>query len=170
MREQAKFQDAKVLIFKIGQEEYGVHINQVVSIERMQTVEITPYPNRAPHVLGVAYIRSMVTPIVDMRAALTGQSLTQTDATRMIIVKVYDKEIGLIVDAATDVLDLPPDSVEQTNILETNNVSYLMGISKFDHRFVILLDIEKLLENTTNLDDLKEMVQNFINNKEEAEV
>jgi purine-binding chemotaxis protein CheW len=82
---------------------------------------------------------------------------------------VYDKEIGIIVDAATDVLDLPAESVEQTNILETNNVSYLLGISRFDNRIVILLDIEKLLENTTNLDDLRDMIQSFINSNEGAE-
>ncbi|MEH7300166.1 chemotaxis protein CheW [Neobacillus drentensis] len=169
MKDQVKFQDAKVLIFKLGQEEYGVHINQVVSIERMQTLSITPYPNRASHVLGVASIRDVVIPIVDMRAALTGEALKQTDVTRIIIVRVYDKEIGIIVDAATDVLDLPAESVEQTNILETNNVSYLLGISRFDNRIVILLDIEKLLENTTNLDDLRDMIQSFINSNEGAE-
>jgi purine-binding chemotaxis protein CheW len=169
MNDQVKFQDAKVLIFKLGQEEYGVHINQVVSIERMQAVAITPYPNRAAHVLGVASIRNLVIPIVDMRAALTGESLNQTDVTRIIIVRVYDKEIGIVVDAATDVLDLPQESVEQTNIIETNNVSYLLGISKFDQRLVILLDIEKLLENTTNLDELRDMIQSFITSNEEVQ-
>ncbi|WP_413300405.1 chemotaxis protein CheW [Bacillus sp. 1P10SD] len=169
MKELSKFQDSKALIFKISQEEYGVHINQLVSIERMQTVTITPYPNRAPHVLGVTSIRNVVIPVVDMRAALTGESLKQTDVTRMIIVRADHKDIGIVVDAATDVLALPPESIEQTNLLETKDVSYLLGVSKFDHRLVILLDIEKLLENTTNLDELRDMVQSYVNNQELAE-
>ncbi|WP_052353712.1 chemotaxis protein CheW [Neobacillus jeddahensis] len=148
-------QDNKTLIFKVDNEEYGVHINQVVSIERMQ--EITPYPNRPAHVLGVTTIRDVVTPIVDLREALTGESVQVADASRMIIVQVYDKEIGLVVDAATDVLNIPEDTIQHPNLLEAKDVSYLKGISKLDERLIILLDIEKLLEDTTNLDELKEI-------------
>jgi purine-binding chemotaxis protein CheW len=155
MKEQMKFQDIKTLIFKVGQEEYGVSISQVVSIERMQ--DITPYPNRPAHVLGVTTIRNVVMPVVDLRAALTGESLKPSDAARIIIVQVYDNEIGLVVDAATDVLDIVPDTIQHPNLLEAKDASYLKGISKLDHRLVILLDIEKLLEDTTNLDELKEI-------------
>lgn len=155
MTEQTMTQDGKTLIFKVDKEEYGVHINQVVSIERMQ--EITPYPNRPPHVLGVTTIRNVVTPVVDLRAALTGEKVKLADASRMIVVQVSDKEIGLVVDAATDVLDITHDSIQHPNLLETRNVSYLKGISKLDQRLVILLDIAKLLEDTTNLDELKEI-------------
>jgi len=169
MEEQIKFQDSKVLIFKLGQIEYGISISQVVSIERMQAISITSYPNRPPHVLGVTSIRNGVTPIVDIRAALTGEVLQQTDVTRMIIVKVYDKEIGLVVDAATDVLELPPETIDYTNILETKDVSYIIGVSKLESRLVILLDIENLLDDTTNLDELKQMIESFMTNKEKAE-
>jgi purine-binding chemotaxis protein CheW len=155
MENQDKNQDLKMLIFKVGQEEYGVHISQVVSIERMQ--DITPYPNRPAHVLGVTSIRNVVTPVVDLREALTGESLKTSDEARIIIVQVYDKEIGLVVDAATDVLDIDPDTIQHPNLLEEKDFSYLKGISKLDHRLLILLDIEKLLEDTTNLDELKEI-------------
>ncbi|CRK80934.1 chemotaxis protein CheW [Neobacillus massiliamazoniensis] len=148
-------EDFKVLIFKVGREEYGVNIDQVVSIERMQ--DITPYPNRLPHVLGVTSIRNAVTPVVDLRSALTGKSLEPSDSLRIMIVQVYEKEIGLVVDAATDVLDITPDTIQHPKLLEEKDVSYLKGISQLEHRLVILLDIEKLLEDTTNLDELKEI-------------
>lgn len=155
MQEQSKFQDVKTLIFKVGQEEYGVHISQVVSIERMEN--ITPYPNRPPHVLGVASIRNVVTPVVDLSSALTSGSLLGKDSSRIIIVQVHNQPIGLLVDAATDVLDISPETIQHPNLLEIKDVSYLKGISKLEHRLVILLDIEKLLEDTTNLDELKEI-------------
>jgi purine-binding chemotaxis protein CheW len=159
MENQDKVQDLKTLIFKVSQEEYGVHISQVVSIERMQS--ITPYPNRPPHVLGVTSIRNVALPVVDLRAALTGESITPTVATRIIIVQTYEQAIGLVVDAATDVLDIPPDTIQHPNLLETKDVSYLKGVSKLDHRLLILLDIEKLLKDTTNLDELKEIRNTF---------
>lgn len=159
MEIQDTLQDLKTLVFKVGQEEYGVNISQVVSIERMQ--DITPYPNRPPHVLGVTTVRNVVTPVVDLRGALTGQTMHPTDATRIIIVQTVDQAIGLVVDAATDVLDIPSDTVQHPNLLETKRDSYLKGISKLDHRLIILLDIEMLLEDTTKLDELKEMKDAF---------
>jgi purine-binding chemotaxis protein CheW len=154
MKEQIKFQDNKSLIFKVGQEEYGIHISQVISIERMQN--ISSYSNMPPHVLGVTSIRNVVTPVVNMREALTGESLQPTDAMGIIIVQVAEKVIGLVVDAATDVLDLVPDTIQHPNLLETKVVSYLKGISKLDNRLIFLLDIEKLLEETTNFDKWRE--------------
>lgn len=158
---QIKQDDFKTLVFKVGQEEYGIHIGQVVSIERMQN--ITPYPNRPPHVLGVTSIRNIVTPVVDIRAALTGQSLKPTDAAQIIIVQVDEKTIGLVVDAATDVLDISTTTIQYPAISETKDVTYLKGIAKLDNRLFILLDIEKLLEDTTNLDELKEIKDSLIN-------
>lgn len=149
----------KTLVFKVAQEEYGVQINQVVSIERMQ--EITPYPNRPLHVLGVTTIRNIVTPVVDLRSALTGKAVELTETARMIIVHADGKEIGLVVDAATDVMDIDQDTIQQPRLMETETISYLKGISYHNDRLIILLDIERLLEDMTNLDELKEIKEAF---------
>lgn len=149
------YQELKTLVFRVGQEHYGIHINQVVSIERMQ--EITSYPNRPPYVVGVTTVRDEVIPVVDLRAALSGESFQHEDSSRIIIVQVYKNSIGLLVDAATDVLDIAVESIQQPNLLETREVSYLKGIAKLEQRLLILLDIERLLEDTTNLDDLNEI-------------
>ncbi|MED3624022.1 chemotaxis protein CheW [Neobacillus thermocopriae] len=159
MQNQNHITDYKAVIFKVGEEEYGVHINQVISIERMQ--EITPYPNRPAHVLGVTVLREVVTPVIDLRSALRGEALIPSDSSRIILVLVEDKQIGLIVDAATDVLDIMIDTIQHPNLLDSKEISYLKGISKMDDRLIILLDIEKLLEKTTNLDELKEIKETF---------
>ncbi|WP_318507809.1 chemotaxis protein CheW [Bacillus sp. T3] len=152
-------QDLKTLVFRVGKEHYGIHINQVVSIERMQS--ITPYPNRPPYVLGVTTVREEVIPVVDLCAALTGESFQHEASSRIIIVQVYGNAIGLLVDAATDVLDIAADIIQKPNLFETREVTYLKGIAKQEERLLILLDIEKLLEDTTNLDDLKE-IKNYL--------
>jgi purine-binding chemotaxis protein CheW len=151
-----ELEDSKTLVFRVGQEEYGVHISQVVSIERMQ--EITTFPNRPPFVLGVTTVRSVVTPVVDMRTALIGEALEVSHTTRIIIVMVNEQEIGLVVDAAVDVIDILPETIQHPNLMmQIKNVSFLKGISKLESRLIILLDIEQLLEDTTNLNELKEI-------------
>ena len=95
---------------------------------------ITSYPNRPPHVLGVTTIRNLVMPVVDLRSALTGESLETTAVNRMIIVQVHGKEIGLVVDSATDVLDITPETVQHPNLLDSKNISYLKGITRLHNR------------------------------------
>lgn len=148
-------QENKVLVFKVGQEEYGVHISQVVSIERM--MEIKTYPNRPAHVLGVITVRNVVIPVVDMRAALAEGAFSPSDAARTVIFQAADQEVGLVVDAATDVIDIPSDTIQRPNLLAEKDISYIKGVSKLNERLIILLDIEKLLEKTTNLAELKEI-------------
>jgi purine-binding chemotaxis protein CheW len=148
-------QGLKVLIFKIVQEEYGIDINQVVSIERMQ--EIIPYPNRPLYVLGVTKVREIVIPVFDLRSALTGQSFETTNDTRMIIVQVKDNEIGLLVDDATDVMDIDLETIQHPKLFEAKEVSYLKGISKLENRIIILLDIEEFLEDMMNFDGLEDI-------------
>jgi purine-binding chemotaxis protein CheW len=155
MKEQIMLKDYKTLILLIGQEEYGIHINHVVSIERMQHID--HYSDMPPHVLGVITIRDVLTPVVDLRSAITGELLQLTDAMRIIVVRVDEKAIGLVVDAATDVLDLEPNTIQHQNLLETKNVSYLKGISEVDNRLIILLDIEKLLVEATNFPEWRDL-------------
>jgi purine-binding chemotaxis protein CheW len=169
MDDQNKLNDITVLVLKVGEEEYGIHIKQIVSIERMQGLNITAYPNRQPHVLGFSSIRNVVVPIVDFRSALNGDSLNELDGTRMIIVQVLDKEIGIVVDSATDVIDVTSETIQYPNLLETREVSYFKGVSKIDDRFIILLDIEKLLENTTNLDELKSLIDSYVDSEGSSE-
>ncbi|WP_042355990.1 chemotaxis protein CheW [Bacillus rubiinfantis] len=148
-------EELKVLVFRIGEEEYGIQIQQVISIERME--EIRTYPNRPAHVLGVMTVREVITPVVDMRAALSEGTFVPSDTSRTIVVQVNGQEVGLVVDAATDVLTIPEDTIQRPRLMADKDISYLNGVSKLDNRLIILLDIERLLEKTTNLDELKEI-------------
>ena len=145
----------KTLVLKVGVEEYGVPISQVVSIERMQ--EINPYPNRPAHVLGVTTIRGKITPVVDMKSALNGMLLEPKDSARLIVVTAGDMEVGLAADAATDVIEIDLASIQQPHLLESKKAGYLKGMADIGGRLIILMDAEELLEDTANLDDLKDV-------------
>ncbi|WP_233522926.1 chemotaxis protein CheW [Peribacillus saganii] len=63
----------KIIAFRIGNEEFGLHIDQVFSIEQMQ--EVTPIPNMPEHVVGVIDLRGIVTPVIDLRKVLAKSSI-----------------------------------------------------------------------------------------------
>lgn len=143
MSEQA-FEDIKVIIFRLKKEEYGVDVRQVNSIERME--HITRVPNTPPFVKGVINLRGVVIPIVDLRKRFGIEEKDYNDSTRIIIVNVEDMEVGLIVDAANDVVDLPAGTIEPPpKVVGGVESKYLRGVAKLSNRLLILLNLDKVL-------------------------
>ncbi|WP_050009172.1 chemotaxis protein CheW [Caldalkalibacillus thermarum] len=138
----SKLESHKIVAFRLGTEEYGVPIGQVVSIERMQ--KPTKIPKVPKHIRGVLNIRQQVIPIADLRTYLLEAECTDEDDTRIIVIDVDGRSMGLVVDEAKDVLDIDPDQVQQVDLHGAASESVL-GIAKVDERLIILLNMSKLL-------------------------
>ncbi|QHS22267.1 chemotaxis protein CheW [Virgibacillus sp. MSP4-1] len=134
----------KVIVFQIKNEEYGAPVDAVGSIERM--VEVTRVPGTPPFVKGVINLRGVVTPIIDLRERFGIEPAEYDDRTRIIIVSLEDKEVGMIVDTANDVIDVSADAIEPPpEVIGSVDVDYIRGVAKLDNRLLILLNIEKVL-------------------------
>lgn len=145
--------DQKVIVFQLADEEYALSVEQVGSIERMLT--ITRVPQAANFVKGVINLRGVVTPVIDLRSRFDIMESEHTDATRIIITYINEMEVGLIVDAANDVIDIPRQSIEPApSVVGSIDVNYISGVAKLDDRLLILLDLEKVL-TTEEIDELK---------------
>ncbi|HHY74646.1 MAG TPA: purine-binding chemotaxis protein CheW [Bacillus bacterium] len=145
--------DLKVIVFQLKDEEYGIPVQQVQSIERM--MHITRVPKVAKFVKGVMNLRGVVTPIIDLRNRFGIEEAEYSESTRIIIVGVGDMEVGLIVDAANDVVDIPEEAIEPPpEVVGSIEVEYLNGVAKLDKRLLILLNLEKVL-NTEGMKDFK---------------
>ncbi|WNF35439.1 chemotaxis protein CheW [Bacillaceae bacterium IKA-2] len=145
--------EVKVIVFQLKDEEYGVEVDQVRSIERMQ--HITRVPRTLDFVKGVINLRGVVTPIIELRKRFGIEEIETTDSTRIIIVAAGNLEVGLIVDAANDVVDIPNNVVEPPpEVVGGVEVDYLRGVAKMDKRLLILLNLDKVL-NSTELKETK---------------
>ena len=83
----------------------------------------------------------------------------QTDDNRIVVVDIGGQDIGVVVDAVTEVLRILSDSVEPpSSVITTADSDYLMGICKMESRLIILLDLERVLseEEKTLLADAAE--------------
>lgn len=154
MQEQKRsVEEIKVIVFRLHNEEYGVEVSQVRSIERME--HITRVPRTPEFVKGVINLRGVVTPIVDLRSRLGLEAVPYTDSTRIIIVSVGEVEVGLIVDAANDVIDIPADAIEPPpKVVGGVEAVYLRGVAKLEKRLLILLNLDKVL-NTEEIRQLE---------------
>src|SRR5713226_7471908 len=102
--------ELQVVGFRIGNETYGVRIAAVREIVRVP--EITSVPNAPDTIEGVINLRGKIIPVMDLRKRF-GQADVQHDKkNRILVVELDHKLVGLIVNAASEVLKIPPSDVE----------------------------------------------------------
>lgn len=136
--------DQKVIIFQLNDEEYGIPVQQVRSIERV--LHITRVPRTASFVKGVINLRGVVTPIIDLRTRFNLEASEYQDSTRIIIAASDDMEVGLIVDSANDVIDIPVDAIEPApEVVGVVESEYINGVARVNKRLLILLNLDKVL-------------------------
>ena len=142
--------DLKVIVFQLQDEDYGIPVQQVRSIEKVQ--HITRVPGTVPYIKGVINLRGVVTPIIDLRKRFGIQVLENTESTRMIIVSTEDMEVGFIVDSANDVIDIHSDIIEPApEVVGSVEVEYIQGVAKLDKRLIVMIDLEEVLKNGQSL-------------------
>lgn len=131
--------------FKLGDEEYGIDILQVKTIERM--LPITRVPKAPDFVEGVINLRGEIVPVIDLKKRFDLPASEVTDNTRIIIVTVDDLTVGMIVDSATEVVHLPQNAIEPAPAITGGiDSNYLDGVGKIDEKLLILLNSAKVLK------------------------
>lgn len=144
----------KSIVFQLNNEEYALPVSYVGGIETM--MPITRVPGVPKFVKGVFNLRGVVTPIIDLRERFDISNYENTKSTRIIILQINDVEVGLIVDAAYDVVDIPKSKIEPSpDVIGSVQVDYIHGVAKLEERLLILLDMERVL----NIVETKEQYQ-----------
>ena len=134
----------KVVVFQLKNKEYAIPVERVKAIEKV--LHITRVPNATNYIKGVINLRGVVTPIIDLRARFELAQQEYTESTRIIIVSVDEMEVGLIVEAANDVIDIPIENIEpQPDVVGTDEAEFITGVAKINKRLLILIDLEKVL-------------------------
>ncbi|RAV22727.1 chemotaxis protein CheW [Paenibacillus contaminans] len=141
-------EEMKVIVFTLGSEEYGVEVEKVKTIERM--MPMTRVPKTFHFVKGVINLRGVVTPIIDLRGRFGLEETEPTDQTRIIIININDIEVGMVVDSASDVIDLESETVEDPpEIVGGVKAKYLRGVARIgDDRLLVLLNLEEVLNKS----------------------
>ena len=139
-------QEDQFLLCKLENEEYGINISDVQSIEELQS--IVSVPDMPDYVKGVINLRGQVIPVIDMRLKLKMEDREYDDRTCIVIVKINESNIGLIVDTVSEVVNIPEKNIEPAPSFREGRADnrYISGIGKLGEEVKILLDVSKLLE------------------------
>jgi purine-binding chemotaxis protein CheW len=139
--------ERQVVAFRLGDETYAIDISYIHEIIRMREITFVP---RAPHYMrGVINLRGRIVPVMDLSSRLGLPSHEETPLSRIIVVEVNGESIGMIVDAVSEVLRLPEDQIEPpTQMAGSESADYISGLGKVNDRLVLLLDVQKVVENS----------------------
>ncbi len=140
----------KFLTFRIADEEYGVEILKVREI--MGIMDITSVPRMPVYMKGVINLRGSVIPVVDLRLKFGLDEIEHTEETCIIVVDV-GREVGVIVDRVSEVLDIPGGDIEPAPSMGGSvDTSFIMGLGKVGDFVKILLDIDHVLSTDELVD------------------
>jgi purine-binding chemotaxis protein CheW len=137
--------DLHIVGFRIGRETFGVPISLVHEIVRVP--DITAVPEAPDCIEGVINLRGKIVSVVDLRKRFGEKEIKNGKKNRILVAEVEGKMVGLIVDAASEVLKVPPSDVENPpNVFEEGELNYVTGVGKLKDRLVILVDLTKILQ------------------------
>lgn len=138
----------QIVVFKLGQEEYGLHIDQIKEV--VITPNITRMPQTPSFVKGVANIRGNVIAIFDLEERFKLRSMEQThDNKYTLVVESEDVKMGLLVSDVPNTISVSANDLDESvsiiNDVHTGD-NYIKGIIKTGERLIILIDIFKVID------------------------
>jgi purine-binding chemotaxis protein CheW len=142
--------EGKYLTFTLASEEYGIGILKIREIIGM--MPITTVPQTPGFVKGVINLRGKVIPVIDLRLRFEMDAIDYTERTCIIVVEIEGSagtvQIGIVVDAVSEVLNVNAEDVEETPTFGAKlNTDYILGMAKMEGGVKILLDIDKVLSS-----------------------
>jgi len=138
------------LTFTLDQEEYGVDIMMVREVKGW--TETTRLPNMPEYLRGVLNLRGLIIPIFDLRARFIGSPTEAQSKHVIIVLAVGARNIGILVDAVSDILNVRPEEIKPAPTTHTQVEStYINGLISLGDRMVVLLNVD-LLFNPSDIE------------------
>jgi purine-binding chemotaxis protein CheW len=140
---------AQFLTFTLGEGVFAMDIRTVREI--IQYGPMTTVPLMPDFVRGVINLRGAVVPVIDLQARF-GRPAAEVGKKTCIV--IFDSlrqdervELGLLVDAVSEVIDIAPSEIEPPpNFGTTVRRDFIRGMGKVANRFVIILEPDKAFD------------------------
>jgi purine-binding chemotaxis protein CheW len=119
---------------------------KVVGVERIS--DVTPVPNTASWVLGVASLRGAITSVVDLRRFFGLLPQAMSARSRVVVAAAGGMVIGFLVDGVNEIRVIPPEAQTADGIRQVSPpwlLPYVAAQAQLGERRIFVVDIERLL-------------------------
>lgn len=129
----------------INNEQYGIDINFIDNIVRMQ--RITRVPKAQDYFPGVINLRGEIIPVMSLRRRFGFEDDVFTPKTRILILKPEPQaSIGFIVDEVKEVIIIKEEEIDRVVTSDDKN-TFIAGVGKHTKGLVSILNISAVLQD-----------------------
>lgn len=144
MAEEKNHLSEQYITFTIGDEDYAISIINVEEI--VKVTNLIKVPKSQSYFVGLMDIRGKIVNMIDLSKKIMNKKTTDSQLNRAIIVKIQNKSLGIIVDKVSHVVHFAPNQIDPPPpSVKGMSSNYILGVAKKENRFIILMDIEKIL-------------------------
>jgi purine-binding chemotaxis protein CheW len=145
------------LAFTVGGETFAMDIRSIREV--IQFGGITEVPLMPPFLRGVINLRGSVVPVIDLCVRFGRPPGAVAQRTCIVILELVQGEstveLGVMVDNVSEVLSIAGGEIEPAPAFGNDlRAEFIAGVAKVGDRFVILLDVGKVL----SVDELAALV------------
>jgi purine-binding chemotaxis protein CheW len=133
------------VIFRVGGAEYVLPAADVLQMESFSGA--TPVPGAAPYVAGIIHVRGRVVPVVDLRLRFGLPAVAASLDSRVVVVEIEERTVGLLADSAREVVKLEPEQLQPPpSMMSAEGVeAYVKSVARVQKRLLMLLDCAKVI-------------------------
>ena len=136
----------KPVIFKLGNESYGIDINLVSSIEKQ--VNVVSVPNTLQYIKGIIKLRNEIIPVINLRKKFNMKD-SDVPGENVIIVKLPNITIAVEVDTVEEIHNIEESEVvEMPTIVKTADLKYFDKVVSVNGKLVVLINANYLLDES----------------------
>jgi len=147
--EQLKVEDEdKYLTFSLEHQLYGIEILQIREI--IKPITVTRLPNTPLYILGVINLRGEIIPVIDIKKRFGLERIQFSANTRIIVVEINGKLLGLYVESVHQVVPIRRGEIEQPQEdIAGISINFFSGYKTLKGSILLILAIENLIEEIT---------------------
>ena len=132
------------ILFTVAGTTYAVLSDQVRHMEMVE--QVTPVPNAPPFVEGVVFSRGQVVPVLNLRVRFGFERIVRDLRTRLVVVDVAGRTIGLLVDDAREFVSIAEAAIHApTDAIGGLSTNYVAGIATIGDRIVLILELDHVI-------------------------
>jgi purine-binding chemotaxis protein CheW len=133
------------ILFELAGTTYGVRSRFVQQIEMIE--DVASVPNAHPAFDGVVLVRGQVIPALNLRTRFGFDRIERNLRSRLVVISVGARVVGMIVDTAREFIKIPTESIEPPpEALTGLSGRYLEGIATIDERMILVLNLDAVLD------------------------
>ena len=132
------------VVFLVDDANYVLPASRVLQMESFTSA--TRVPGAPEYVAGLVQLRGKVVPVVDLRSLFDLPPIERGIDARIVVVQQRSRQVGLLVDAAREVIKLEPDAFSPPpEVIALQSRRFVSAVAQLEARLFMLIDCDRVI-------------------------